>query len=126
MISRINDAIKIRTFLSHQGTTLILSALTLVLTVLVMFAFSWTLALVALAFLALYSMLFTFAVRRNRKLSLRMMEQSADFEAQVVESLEMASTLRRSDRQWVAEMKTEGLFVQLLHSAYSSGGVASP
>jgi ABC-type transport system involved in cytochrome bd biosynthesis fused ATPase/permease subunit len=33
-----------------------------------------------------------------------MMEQSADFDAQVVESLEMASTLRRSDRQWMAEM----------------------
>jgi ABC-type bacteriocin/lantibiotic exporter with double-glycine peptidase domain len=121
MISRINDAVKIRTFLSQQGTTLIISALTLVLTVLVMFAFSWTLAFVALTFLALYSMLFTFAVLRNRRLSLRMMEQSADFEAQVVESLEIASTLRRSDRQWVAEMKTEALFVRLLHSAYSSG-----
>jgi ATP-binding cassette, subfamily C, bacteriocin exporter len=121
MISRINDAVKIRTFLSQQGTTLIISALTLVLTVLVMFAFSWILAFVALAFLALYSMLFTFAVLQNRRISMRMMEQSADFEAQVVESLEMASTLRRSDRQWVAEMKTEALFVRLLHSAYSSG-----
>ena len=43
MISRINDAIKIRTFLSQQGATMIISALTLVLTVLVMFVFSWTL-----------------------------------------------------------------------------------
>jgi ATP-binding cassette, subfamily C, bacteriocin exporter len=121
MISRMNDAIKIRTFLSQQGTTLVISALTLVLTVLVVLVFSWTLGIVALAFLALYSMLFTFAVYRNRRFSRRMMEQTADFDAQVVESLEMASTLRRSDRQWVAEMKTETLFVRLLHSAYSSG-----
>ena len=87
----------------------------------VMFVFSWTLALLALSFLALYSILFTFAVQRNRVLSRRMMEQSADFDAQVVESLEMAPTLRRFDHQWVAEMKTETLFVRLLHSAYCSG-----
>jgi ATP-binding cassette, subfamily C, bacteriocin exporter len=121
MISRMNDAIKIRTFLSQQGTALIISALTLILTVLVMFVFSWTLGFIALAFLALYSMLFTFAVRRNRRVSRRMMEESADFDAQIVESLEIASTLRRSNRQWVAEIKTEALFVRLLHSAYSSG-----
>jgi ATP-binding cassette, subfamily C, bacteriocin exporter len=121
MISRMNDAIKIRTFLSQQGTALIISALTLILTVLVMFVFSWTLGFIALAFLTLYSMLFTFAVRRNRRVSLQMMEESADFDAQVVESLEIASTLRRSNRQWVAEIKTEALFVRLLHTAYSSG-----
>ena len=46
---------------------------------------------------------------------------SPDFDAQVVESLEMASTLRRFDRQWVAEMKKEALFVRLLHSAYEAG-----
>ena len=121
MISRMNDAIKIRTFLSQQGTTLVISALTLVLTVFVMLLFSWMLGIVALVFLALYSMLFSLAVYRNRRFSRRMMEQTADFDAQVVESLEMASTLRRSDRQWVAEMKTETLFVRLLNSAYSSG-----
>jgi hypothetical protein len=49
------------------------------------------------------------------------MEQSADFDAQIVESLEMASTLRRFDRQWIAETKTESLLVRLLNTTYSSG-----
>jgi ABC-type bacteriocin/lantibiotic exporter with double-glycine peptidase domain len=66
MVSRINDAVKIRTFLNQQGATFITSALTLVLAVLVMFVFSLQLALLSLAFLAIYSILFVFAIWRNR------------------------------------------------------------
>jgi ATP-binding cassette subfamily B protein len=121
MISRINDAVKIRAFLNQQGTNFIVSAFTLVLAGLAMFIFSWRLALLALAFLTVYSIVFTIAVLRNRLFSRRIMEQSADFDAQIVESLEMASTLRRFDRQWVAETKTESLLVRLLNSTYSSG-----
>ncbi len=121
MVSRINDAVKIRTFLNQQGATFIISALTLVFAVLVMFVFSLQLALLSLAFLAIYSVLFVFAIWRNRLFSRRIMEQSADFDAQIVESLEMASTLRRFDRQWIAEMKTESLLVRLLNTTYSSG-----
>jgi ATP-binding cassette, subfamily C, bacteriocin exporter len=121
MISRINDAVKIRAFLNQQGTNFIIYVLTLVLAVFAMFVFSWRLALFSLAFLTLYSLLFRIAVLRNRLFSRRIMEQSADFDAQIVESLEMASTLRRFDRQWVAEMKTESLLVRLLDSNYSSG-----
>ena len=87
MISRINDAVRIRAFLSHQGTNFIISALTLVLAVFAMFVFSWKLALLSLAFLALYSFTFFVAVLRNRLFSRRIMEQSADFDAQVLESL---------------------------------------
>jgi ABC-type bacteriocin/lantibiotic exporter with double-glycine peptidase domain len=121
MISRINDAVKIRAFLNEQGTNFIISALTLFFAVFAMFVFFWKLAILALAFLAIYSILFIFAVFRNRLFSRRIMEQAADFDAQVVESLNMASTLRRFDRQWIAEMKTESLFVRLLKSTYSSG-----
>lgn len=121
MLSRLNDAVKIRAFLNQQATGLIVSALTLVLAVVVMFAFSWKLALLSLAFLALYSILFAAAVLRNRLFSRRIMEQSADLDAQIVESLEMASTLRRFDRRHVAEVTTETLFVKLLGSTYSSG-----
>ena len=121
MVSRINDAVKIRAFLNQQGTNFIISAFTLVLAVCAMVMFSWKLAILSLAFLGLYSIVFWIAVVRNRLFSRRIMEQSADFDAQIVESLEMASTLRRFDRQWVAEMKTEGLLVRLLNSTYSSG-----
>jgi ATP-binding cassette, subfamily C, bacteriocin exporter len=121
MISRINDAVKIRAFLNQQGSNLIISVFTLVLAVFAMFVFSWRLALLSLAFLALYSILFRIAVLGNRLFSRRIMEQSADFDAQIVESLEMASTLRRFDRQWVAEVKTESLLVKLLSSTYSAG-----
>jgi ATP-binding cassette subfamily B protein len=121
MVSRINDAVKIRAFLNQQGTNFIVSALTLVLAVFAMSVFSWKLALLSLAFLALYSILFRIAVLRNRLFSRRIMEQSADFDAQIVESLDMATTFRRFDRQWVAEMKTESLLVRLLSSTYSSG-----
>jgi ATP-binding cassette subfamily B protein len=121
MISRINDAVKIRAFLNQQATNFAISALTLVLAVFAMFIFSWKLALLSLAFLVLYSILFKIAVLRNRLFSRRIMEQAADFDAQIVESLEMASTLRRFDRQWIAEMKTESLLVRLLNSTYSSG-----
>jgi ABC-type bacteriocin/lantibiotic exporter with double-glycine peptidase domain len=117
MISRINDAVRIRAFLSQQGTNFIISALTLVLAVFAMFVFSWKLALLSLAF---YSFIFVVAVLRNRLFSRRIMEQSADFDAQVVESLEMASALRRFYRHRVAEMKTESLFVRLLRSTYAS------
>src|SRR5260221_13233341 len=50
-----------------------------------------------------------------------MKEKSADLGGQIVMYLEMASTLRRFGRQWIAEMKTESLLVRLLNSTYSSG-----
>src|SRR5258707_13558631 len=98
MISPIKDTVKILAFLNQQGPNFIIHAFTLVLSVFAMFIFSWRLALLSLAFLVLYSILFRFAVLRNRLFSRRIMEQSADFDAQIVEALDMASTLRRFDR----------------------------
>ena len=121
MVSRINDAVKIRAFLNQQGANLIVSALTLVMAVAAMFVFSWKLALLSVGFLLVYSVLFKIAIWRNRLFSRRIMEQSADLDAQIVESLEMASTFRRFERAWIAEVKTESLLVKLLESTYASG-----
>ena len=125
MVSRINDAVKIRVFLNQQGTNFIISIAYIGSGRVRHVYFFLEASPLALAFLVLYSILFRIAVLRNRLFSRRIMEQSADLDAQIVESLDMASTLRRFDRQWVAEMKTESLLVRLLkldtiHPAFSA------
>lgn len=121
MIARVNDAIKIRAFVNDLALELAVSALIVVFSVGLMFVYSWKLALVVLALLPGYVVLFAIVNRVNRRRQRTLMERAADFEAQLVESLGAASSIKRLCVESFATSRTEARFVRLLRSIYRSG-----
>jgi ATP-binding cassette subfamily B protein len=114
IISRINDAVKIREALSSASLTVVVDALVLLFSFALMFVYSWKLALVALATLPLFLVLF-FALKGSIARTQRgMMEKNAELESQLVSSVSGISTVKAMRAEAVSNLKTEKLFVELL------------
>ena len=124
IISRVNDAVKIRAFINDTALDLVVSVMIVVFSFGLMFLYSWKLSLVMLAMVPLYAAIYWATNRVNRKAQRRMMESAADLESQLVESLTAMATIKRFGLEWFANLKTETRFVRLLRAVYSSSGNA--
>lgn len=120
IISRVNDAVKIRTFINNVSVDLVVNVLILLFSVGVMFVYSWKLALVTLVSAPLFLLVFVLFNRLNKKYQRRMMETAADLESQLVESLNAITTIKRFGIEDHANIKTESRFVRLLRNTYVS------
>ena len=112
--SRVADAVKIRNFLNTALLNLLLNPLILGLSLWAMFFYSWKLALVSLALIPVNLVIYGVTNRLNREYQRRIMERAADFEAQLVESLNAQSVLRRFRLEEWAGLKIEARLVRLL------------
>ncbi len=124
IISRINDAVKIRVFINDTMINLLVSLFMLVFAFVLMFTYYWKLALILLAIIPLYAMIYVLFNYANRRTQRKLMEHSADLEAQLVESINTAGTIKRFGMESFAGMKTETRFVRLLTTIYTSGKTA--
>jgi ABC-type bacteriocin/lantibiotic exporter with double-glycine peptidase domain len=86
-----------------------------------MFTFFWKLALIMLIVVPLYTLIYYVSNRLNRKVQRTVMERAADLEAQLVESLNSAGTIKRFGLENFSNLKTETRFVSLLEIIYKSG-----
>jgi ATP-binding cassette subfamily B protein len=118
IISRINDAVKIRTFINEVAVNLIVNALIILFSFALMFTYYWKLALCLLIVIPLYCGIYFVANRFNARIHRKLMENSADLEAQLVESVNAAGTIKRFGLEEFADLKTEILFTRLLKSSY--------
>jgi ATP-binding cassette subfamily B protein len=121
IISRIGDAVKIRVFVNDVSINLILNIFILIVSFILMFTFFWKLALIMLTVVPLYTLIYFISNRLNRKMQRKVMEKAADLEAQLVESLSSAGTIKRFGLEDFANQKTETRFVSLLEVIYRSG-----
>lgn len=121
IISRINDAVKIRYFINNVSLDLAVNGMILVFTTLLMFVYSWKLTLITLFCIPFFVLLYVLANRLNRKYARQIMERSADLEAQLVESVNAIGTIKRFGMERFAHLKTETRFVRLLQGTYVSG-----
>lgn len=121
IISRINDAVKIRYFINNVSLELAVNVMILVFTTLLMFVYSWKLTVITLLCIPFFVLLYVVANRLNRKFSRNIMERSADLEAQLVESVNAIGTIKRFGMERFVHLKTETRFVRLLQGTYSSG-----
>jgi ABC-type bacteriocin transporter len=121
VISRINDAVKIRVFVNDVSINLILNIFILIVSFLLMFTYFWKLALMMLITVPLYSITYYISNRLNKKVQRKVMEQTAELEAQLVESLNSAGTIKRFGIEEFSNFKTETRFVSLLGIIYKSG-----
>lgn len=120
IISRVNDAVKIRSFINNVSLDLLVNIMILAFSLCLMFVYSWKLAVVTLASAPLFLLIYWSFNKLNRKYQRSIMESSADLEAQLVESINSISTIKRFGIEEYANLKTESRFVQLLKNTYRS------
>ena len=120
IISRVNDAVKIRNFINNVSLDLVVNLMILLFSVGLMFVYSWKLALITLASAPLFLLIFWGFNRLNKKYQRGIMESSADLESQLVESINSISTIKRFGIEDFANLKTETRFVHLLKNTFRS------
>ena len=120
IISRINDAVKIRTFINGVALNLILNILIIVFSFLLMFAYYWKLALIMFAIIPIYFLIYWIVNQLNKKAERKVMEQTAELESQLVESLNAVRTIKRFGLEEFSNIKTETRFIKLLKVGYKS------
>lgn len=120
IISRINDAVKIRTFINGVSLSLTVNALIIVFSFALMFSYYWKLALIMLTVIPLFTGIYFVINKLNRKVERKVMEKSADLESQLVESLNAVGTIKRFGLEDFANIKTETRFIDLLKTGYKS------
>jgi len=120
IISRINDAVKIRVFISNTSLTLMLNFFILLFSFMILFTYYWKLALLMLCIIPLYLLIFLITNSFNKKTERKIMEASADLESQFVESLNSMNTIKQFGLEDFTHIKTETRFIKLLQTSYLS------
>ena len=121
IISRINDAVKIRAFINDTAISLLVNVFIVFFSFAMMFLYSWKLALIILTVVPFFVIIYFITNRLNRKRERKLMEKGAELEAQLVESLNSVRTIKEFGLESHANMKTELRFIELLRTVYKSG-----
>jgi ATP-binding cassette subfamily B protein len=120
IISRINDAVKIRAFINDVAINLIVNVFIVVFSFALMFTYYWKLALIMAIIIPLYLLIYQLMNSFNKKRERQLMERSADLETQLVESLNSVRTIKQLGLEDFSNLKTEQRFVSLLGTTYKS------
>lgn len=120
IISRINDAVKIRHFINGVSLNITVNLMIVIFSFLLMFSFYWKLAVIMLIAIPIYVGLYALVNRLNSKVERKVMERAAELESQLVESLNAVRTIKQYGLEESANFKTESRFISLLHAGYSS------
>ncbi|WP_281615530.1 peptidase domain-containing ABC transporter [Flammeovirga sp. SubArs3] len=119
IVSRINDAVKIRAFINDSAISLVINVCILIFSFAAMFIYSWRLALVMLLLLPISGGIYWFVNYRNKKFQRKLMESSAELESQLVESIDSIRTIKRLGIEDFSNLKTEIRFVDTLKNVFS-------
>ncbi|WP_158796585.1 peptidase domain-containing ABC transporter [Pedobacter sp. L105] len=121
IISRMNDAVKIRAFINDVLVGFVVNVFILFFSFALMFTYYWKLALIMLIVVPLYAVIYYFSNKVNKSTQRKLMEKTAELENQFVESVTAVSTIKRFGLESFANLKTELRFVSLLRTIYTSG-----
>ncbi|WP_400071536.1 peptidase domain-containing ABC transporter [Zobellia russellii] len=119
--SRIGDAVKIRAFVNDASITLFVNIFIVIFSFALMYSYYWKLALIITLIIPLYLGIYFLMDYLNKKIERKLMENAADLESQLVESLNAVKTIKQFGVEDFANFKTEIRFTKLLKSIYSSG-----
>lgn len=119
--SRISDAVKIRAFINDVAINLIVNVFIILFSFALMFTYYWKLAVVILLVIPFYLIIYSLMNYFNKKVERRLMEDSADLQTQLVESITHVRTVKEFGIEEYSNLKTENKFVKLLFTGYKSG-----
>lgn len=120
IISRVNDAVKIRSFINETLVGLMVNIFTVIFAFALMFTYYWKLAVIMLLIIPMYFTLYMLYNRVNRVILRKGMEQAAELNAQLVESINTAGTVKRFGLEEYEDIKTENRFVSYIKTVYKS------
>ncbi len=123
--SRMRDAVAVREFLNGTILNLILNPLILIVALAAMFAYSWRLALFSLALIPANALVYFASDWLNRRYQREIMERSADFDSQMVESLHAMSVVRSCGLEEEMGFRSETRLVRLLKRVWVAGRAGS-
>jgi ATP-binding cassette subfamily B protein len=118
VISRVNDAVKIRIFINNISLDLAVNMLIVLFTLFIMVVQSWQMALLVIFSIPLFALVYYLYNKANKKNLRKIMENAADLESQLVESLNSVATIKRFGVEEYSNLKTETRFVKLLQTTF--------
>lgn len=121
IISRINDAVKIRAFINEALVMFAVNIFILIFSFMLMFTYYWKLAIIMLTVVPLFSVIYYFSNKLNRQTQRKLMENAADLQTQLVESVNSVATIKRFGLENFANFKTETRFITMLQTVYEAG-----
>jgi len=119
--SRISDAVKIRAFINNVAIDLLVNIFIVIFSFSLMFTYYWKLALVILLIIPFYIIIYILMDRFNKKVERKLMEDAAELQTQLVESITHVRTIKEFGIEEFSNIKTENSFVKLLFTTYKSG-----
>lgn len=119
--SRINDAVKIRSFINEVAIEMIVNVFIVIFSFTLMFTYYWKLALVILLVIPFYALIYFTLNKFNKKVERNIMENAAELQTQLVESVTHVRTVKEFGIEEFSNLKTENKFVKLLFTTYKSG-----
>jgi len=120
IISRINDAVKIRLFISSVASDFLIDIMIVFFTLLLMLSYSIKLSLIMISCIPVFILLYLIYNKFNRKFLRKTMEHSASLESQMVESLNYINTVKRFNLKQVTNFQLETRFINLLESVFKA------
>ena len=118
--SRISDAVKIRAFINDASIQIFVNIFTIIFSFALMFTYYWKLALIIAIVIPLYFLVYWITNKLNKKVERQLMEDSADLESHLVESLNSVRTIKQFGLETFENNKTDNHFSKLLKTIYKS------
>ena len=120
IISRVNDAVKIRTFINDAAIQIFVNIFIVIFSFALMFTYYWKLALIMALVIPFYFIIYWITNKLNKKVERKLMEESADLESHLVESVTAIRTVKQFGIETFANSKTDNTFSKLLKTIYKS------
>ncbi|UZT97517.1 peptidase domain-containing ABC transporter [Chryseobacterium fluminis] len=120
IISRVNDAVKIRTFINDVSIQIFVNLFIIIFSFALMFTYYWKLALITALVIPFYFLVYWITNTLNKKAERRLMEESAELESHLVESITSVKTIKQFGVEIFANNKTDNAFSKLLKTIYVS------
>jgi len=121
LISRVNDAVKIRNFINQVAVESVVDALIIIIAFAVMLVFSWKLALLTYAVIPVYLLVFLITNAINKKMERKKMEETAELEIQLVEALRSVKTIKQMGAETYFADEVDHKLAGVLEQVYKSG-----
>jgi len=120
LVSRINDAMRIRAFINDVALGIIVNIFVMLLSLILMFIFNWKLAILCLMAIPFYFSIYRINNRVNAKWQRKIMKSGAGIENHLMETIQGISTIRRFGTEDFFYIKTENKFNLLMQSVFIS------
>ncbi len=120
LVSRVNDAMRIRVFINDIAFGMIVNIFIMVLSLIIMFVYYWKLALLYLLVIPFYFIIYHINNKVNVKWQRKIMKSGAVLESQLMETIQGISTIRRFGTEAFFSQETENKFNPLMQSVFIS------